>query len=366
MTIRLPFVRKWVFLFAILGLLVFLLYLYYFVGIMNVISIIGMTNPFYYALTFVTVLISVIFFSLAWHSLLTNLSIKISVRRAFLFTWVGTFVDAVVPGGWTGDLSKAYLISKASSQDTGKIAASVIGQKVLVIMITLSNLILGLTLLAVSYGLPSEIFILIVFTLIPLILLLIVVFYLSVKPEATKKILAWLTRLISFVLRDHWKPAGFQAKAEKLLVTFHEGIQTLGANPKALAQPIIFSVLAWGFDVSVVFLVFVSMGYPVPVDKVLIVYAITGSLQTSGVSLVGFTEIIMSSIYVVLGIPAAVSLTATLLTRLAAFWFKLLVAYVVFECTVLWQCICGVCARIRRFVTKGIKAERELRVEPVV
>jgi hypothetical protein len=62
----------------------------------------------------------------------------------------------------------------------------------------------------------------------------------------------------------------------------------------------------------VIFLVFASLRFPVPVDKVLIVYALTGTLQAMGVSFLGFTEITMSSSYTVLGIPVAISLAATL------------------------------------------------------
>jgi hypothetical protein len=62
----------------------------------------------------------------------------------------------------------------------------------------------------------------------------------------------------------------------------------------------------------VIFLVFASLRFPVPVDKVLIVYALTGTLQAMGVSFLGFTEITMSSSYTVLSIPVAISLAATL------------------------------------------------------
>ena len=116
-----------------------------------------------------------------------------------------------------------------------------------------------------------------------------------------------------------------------MLNKFHEGIRTLSADPGALARPVAFSFLGWNFDVLVIFLTFASLGYPVPVDKVLIVYALTGSLQIMGVSFVGFTEIIVSGSYALLGIPPAIGLSATLLTRVVTLWFKLGVSYVAFQ-----------------------------------
>jgi len=50
-----------------------------------------------------------------------------------------------------------------------------------------------------------------------------------------------------------------------------------------------------------------------------------------GISFVGFTEVIVSGAYTVLGIPAALSLWVTLLTRVVTLWFKLIVSYVAFQ-----------------------------------
>jgi uncharacterized protein (TIRG00374 family) len=93
----------------------------------------------------------------------------------------------------------------------------------------------------------------------------------------------------------------------------------------------VFSLLSWGFDVSVVFLAFVSLGSPIPFDKVLVIYALTGSLQIMGISFVGFTEVVMSGAYTLLGIQPALSLSVTLLTRVVTLWFKLIVSYVAFQ-----------------------------------
>jgi uncharacterized protein (TIRG00374 family) len=93
----------------------------------------------------------------------------------------------------------------------------------------------------------------------------------------------------------------------------------------------LLSILSWALDVSVIFLVFASIGYPITADQVLIVYALTGALQSMGISLIGVTEVITSTLYTILSIPLAVSLWATLLTRFITFWFKLLISYCAFQ-----------------------------------
>jgi uncharacterized protein (TIRG00374 family) len=325
--------KKWILLLVTAGLLALMLYVYYIVGFGNVVSQFEKTNPYYYATAFLAMLAATIFFSLAWRSLLANLSIKIKVRQALLFVYAGIFIDSLVPepAGITEDLVKAYLVSRASGESSGKTTASVIAHKILVIIITAGNLVAGLILLAFNYYLLSGV---LIFTLIVLALLatsLVILYYISTRPQATRRILHWIIGLLSFILRGKLDSAKLQARAHRLLKAFHEGVRTLAAQPKALIKPMLLSILSWAFDVSVIFLVFASIGYPISADKVLIVYALTGSLQSMGISFIGVTEVIISALYTILSIPLAVSLWATLLTRFITFWFKLLIAYGAFQ-----------------------------------
>jgi uncharacterized protein (TIRG00374 family) len=319
-------------LFVGIGLATLVLYLYYFIGTANIADVIRQTNLFWYTSAFVAFLASVLFYSLAWRSLLANLNIRTKIREVLLFAWAGMFFDAVVPDpGWSGDLSKAYMLSKTSGQEPGRIVATVVGQKIIVTAVTVVDLIIGLALLGLNYALPRDVLIFVTAVLLLTASSLFMILYLSTNDKATARILGWLIRAACFIRRGRWNPRDFRVKAERMLNRFHEGIRTLSANPVALARPISYSLLAWVFDISITFLTFASLGYLVPVDKVLIVYALTGSLQAMGVSFLGFTEIVVSSSYAILGIPAAVSVSATLLVRVVTLWFKLVVSYFVFQ-----------------------------------
>lgn len=317
---------------AAAGLLVFVFYIYYIVGIGSILEVVRQTNLIVYVLALFAVLTSIVFYALTWHSLLRNLGINMKIQRVLLLTWVGSFFDAVVPEpGLTGDFSKAYLMAKTSDKDPGRIAASVVGHKILVIAITMADLALGSILLVLNYMLPVTV---VAFLFIVLVLSsasLLAICYFSIKPKVTKRILHWLIDVASRIRKGGWNPDEFKTRGEKILDRFHEGIHTLRSRPKSLARPIVFSALAWGLDLLMVFLVFDSLKYPVSVDKVLIVYAMTGSLQAMGLSFLGFTEIVMSSSYTLLGIPLPVSLAVTLLTRAITFWFRLAVSYFAFQ-----------------------------------
>jgi uncharacterized protein (TIRG00374 family) len=107
-----------------------LIYLFYFVGIGELISVIGKVNAGVYALAIMSVVVSLTFHTLVWFQPLNSVGIKLGFRRTYVFYWVGVFVDNLVPGGWSGDLFKAYLLSRDPNLDSGKAVASVVAKNV--------------------------------------------------------------------------------------------------------------------------------------------------------------------------------------------------------------------------------------------
>jgi uncharacterized protein (TIRG00374 family) len=322
-----PLGQKVILAVLILGLIAFILYFILFINPSQVAEILSKTNLIVYAVAFVSYSAYAIFSSLVWRSLLSSLSVNVSTRKALLFTWVGLFFDATVPQlGWSAEISKTYLLTKDSSLSAGKVGASVVIQKIFNMTITVVAMSLGLGLVLVGYPLPIIVTFLISLVLGLLIFTLVMVYYISLKPSATKTLLKWAVRAISF-FRKTWNPESFKLKAEELLTTFHVGIEHLRANSKALVKPLIYSVTSFAFEISVTFITFAALGYPVPVDKVLIVFTLTGTLQTIGVTFFGFPELIMSISFTALGIPGALSVSVTLLTRVVSLWFRLVVSY---------------------------------------
>jgi uncharacterized protein (TIRG00374 family) len=315
----------------ILGLIAFILYIYFFVNPGQVVSILSKTNLTIYAGAFITYLLYALCSSLVWQRLLNNLSVKITKRKAFLFTWVGLFFEATVPQlGWSGDVSKTYLLTKDSNAPAGKIGASVVGQKIFTMTLTVVALGFGLGLVLLKYSLPIMAILLIGLVLALSILTLGVVFYVSFKPGATRTLLNCIIKIALF-FRKSWNAKNFRSKAEELLGNFHLGIEQLKRKPKALVQPIGFAVLGFIFEISVVFLTFAALGQPLPVDVVLIVFTLTGTLQTVGVTVFGFPELIMTLTFTALYIDPAVAVSVALLTRVVNLWFRLIVSYLALQ-----------------------------------
>ena len=110
------------------GLVVFIIYLYFYIGIPQILEVIRGVNStqyaFYYTLALLAVLVSVFCWACAWNSILRSLNVKISYRRAYLYYWVGYFSDLVLPCATIcGEITRLYLVQKETGESYGILAA---------------------------------------------------------------------------------------------------------------------------------------------------------------------------------------------------------------------------------------------------
>ena len=322
--------------FLLVGLLIFIAYLYFFVNIPKMIATFKGINLFYYSLAVVVLLLNAVFSALVWQYFLRPLSINVSFRKTFLFDFIGTFVDILVPAeSISGDASKAYLMSKDSGEDAGKVVASVVGYRILSMIITLSSLIIGSTsLFILQYKLPLFVLNLILLVAIGTTISLVFLFLLCSKEQLTQKIIDSLLRFSNFLLRGRLKLTSLRSKTREALRAFYQSIEFLGGNLRSLVWPVVFSVVAWLLSVLLSFFVFVSLDHPISFSVVLIVYSISCAIQTIPVGVpaeVGLIEIVMTSLYAMLGVPIGISAAATVLIRIITVWFKFFMGFVAFQ-----------------------------------
>lgn len=322
-------------LFLLFGLTIFVIYLYFFVGMAELVEAAGKMDPAYYLLAVLALLLSGTFYSLAWQHILGLLQIKSAFRKTFSFIWVGSFVDLVIPAeSFSGELSKIYLMSKNSGEDMGKVAASVVSHRILSMVIMLFGIIVGSTFLFSGYETSQFVVNLMLFVAASTVVALFLMCYLSLKPRVTMKIAALIVRFLSFVSRGRWELTSFKRELEEALTTFHRGMRILTEKPKNLLAPLLFSAVAFLFDLSISFFVLFSLGFSVSLSVVLIVYTIVGAIQAIPLGIpgeVGITDVAMTSLYSLLGIPTGISGAATVLTRILTVWLKIFVGYVIVQ-----------------------------------
>ncbi|HSV49689.1 MAG TPA: lysylphosphatidylglycerol synthase transmembrane domain-containing protein [Candidatus Acidoferrales bacterium] len=326
-----PLQSKPILIILAVGLVAFLLYLFFYVNPVVVAQTLAQTNLAIYAVAFLAYMLNTFFSSMVWYRLLNSLEVKVTRRKAFLYNWVGLFFEATVPQlGWSAEVSKTYMLAKDSKVDAGKIGASVVWQKIFNMTLTVAMLSTGLVLVLSSYQLPLLAAFAIGLVLALSITTLGIVYYVSLKPTATKTLLGWAVKVARF-FRKSWNSEGFLSKAEGLLGNFHGGVAQLRAKPTALIVPFVYSVTSFVLEVSVFFLTFAALGQPLRVDAIFIVFTLTGVLQTAGVAFFGFPELIMTVTLNTLGIDASIAVAVALLTRVVNLWFRLIISYVALQ-----------------------------------
>jgi uncharacterized protein (TIRG00374 family) len=253
------------------------------------------------------------------------------------------FVDNLIPGGWSGDLFKAYLLNKDPSVQSGKAVASVVAKNTYEAIFNLGNMVLGLILLLLNYTLEGSLLITLGGIMLLLTLPLVILLLASFKPEGAKKLVDALFRFASRIGRNRWKLAELQAKVEKALGDYHEGMKTLLEKPKMLFKPMILSFFAWGFEVITLLFVFAAVGQLIPFDKVVIVRSIAGNVEAQGYAFVGYAQIITSEIYRALGVPFAVGASVALIGGVMIFLLKTVISYAAFHYTIFTRRVDTLC-----------------------
>ena len=322
---------------ALLGYSALVIYILYFVGIGELISIVGTVNVGVYALAIASVMISLMFHTLVWFQLLTSLSIRLSFRRTHVLYWVGVFVDNLIPGGWSGDLFKAYLLNKDPRVQSGKAMASVVAKNMYEAIFNLGNMVVGFALLLLNYTIEGSLLITLGGVMMLLTLPLIILLVVSFKLEGAKKVIAALFHFLSRVNRNRWRLSELQAKINKALGDYHEGMKILVRNPRMLFKPMVLSLFAWGFEVITLLFVFAALGQLIPPDKIIIVRSIAGNVESQGYAFAGYAQIITSEIYRALGVPFMIGVSAALLGGVRIFCLKTGISYVAFHYTILYK-----------------------------
>jgi uncharacterized protein (TIRG00374 family) len=338
-----PAFRKWIIITAVLGFTLFMLYLIFFTDFAQVGSVIAGINPIIYLLAFMCVIAGSAFDALAWKSTLDSLSVKTTFRRIFNLSWVGHFVDTLIPGGLAGDAFKTYLLAKDQDVSGSKAAASIIIKDILELVVILGSLIVGIVLLAVNYAVNSLVMMAIGLTMVLLALPLVLIVYFSMNIGATESVLRTIESVFAKVRRTETSNTALQKKVHNQIKEFQGGMMIMKNNPKAMIKPVIAQTIAWVFEVLSFFLVFLAIGSAIGIDKVVIANTIVSNVQGQGIALAGVSQIVSSQLYSVLGITAGVAIASSLLAGFVGFWFKLVISFGFFQVTVFERCVPFLC-----------------------
>jgi len=320
------------FLFPLLGLVGFFLYIYLFqVDLIGIVETAKTVNPLLYLAAIACGLLEVLFYSISWRILTTHIGIKMSLWKTYVYVWYGLYADIVVPAeSISGEITRAYLLARDQCGIFGKVVASLFTHRLLGMAMNVVILVLGVALLSVEGQVSTSVFSFIVFIAIAITALIAAMTVFSFKLTWTLKLIEAATRFAEKISRGKWTLAKLREEAFKITDHFHEGMTEYRHNAKPLALSFIYLSATWAFSLSVPFLVFLALGYSIPWSIILITAAIVLAVKSIPIGIpfeVGIPEAAMTTLYIAMGVPAALAATATILSRIITLWFRFFVGF---------------------------------------
>ncbi len=223
-----------------------------------------------------------------------------------------------------------YLLGGDEGVDVVKVAASVIVKDILELLVTLLALIVGMFLLILNYSIDTFVLVAIGVTMAFFALPLILIVYLSTNISVTKKLLQFLVQVIAKI--KHKKTdVEFGEKIVVQIANFHDVVMIIKEKPKSMVKPMIFQTMTWICSIAALYLVFISLGSFIGFDKIIITNTIVSTISNQGIALTGFSQIVSSGIYQVLGINISMAQASSLLWGFASFWFVFVLSFIFFE-----------------------------------
>jgi uncharacterized protein (TIRG00374 family) len=324
--------------FLIAGLIVFVVYLAVFVDISEMIQVIREINLQIYFLAASLVILETTFFTLTWQYLLVPLSVKVPLKRVFMYVWIGIFADLLIPAeSVSGEVVKAYLMSKEPETNTGKVVASLVSQRILGTIATILTLFLGfLALLTLDYSMSGLMLQILLSVILVSALAFCFLLVICVKRQWTERLIGAVMHLAKYVSRGRFEPERFQARIMDGLRSFYQSFKTFGSHPSRLLRPVVFYILTWLASISTVFFVFMSIGYLQPnIPTLLLKISIINTLMIAVKSIpigvpaeVGLADIAMTTLFILFAIPANISAAVTVLTRILTVWLRFFIGFV--------------------------------------
>jgi uncharacterized protein (TIRG00374 family) len=322
------------FVFMMVGLVAFILYLWFFIGFDGLFTLLSKLNAYQYSLFFslaiVALFLGVFFDSMVWHSLLESLSVKVKARKIMLFNWIGNFVELIIPSATVGgELARTALAQKETQTDMGTSAATVIGSRLISTFVYSGGLFVAFLALLFSRQLP-------VYLVTPIVLVMFgtagivgIVLVVALKECATEKIVNAVLWVAKRIIKNPERLAHLKEKLHNGLSTFSMAFKTFKAHPRYLIKPVIFAIASWMFNLIVYLMIFYSLDFTaISIIDLAAVYCIITTVETVTAGFpVGAVEVTMVSIFSMYGVPLAVAGAVTTLSRLLTFWSQVIVGY---------------------------------------
>ncbi|MFH0987118.1 MAG: flippase-like domain-containing protein [Candidatus Micrarchaeota archaeon] len=289
------------------------------VGLENIWQVLKQTNYLYMGIALGFTMLSVIATNLRWRVVVNDAGIKISGLKLFLISLSGIAFSNLTPSArFGGEPIRAYFINKHAKVHTRSSLATIVTEKVFDAAIFCLISIIAIGIAVKQMAVPVWALGLVFLSLLMILSLMILAIYISIKPDAGRRMMRWFLRKFSFAVKSEKT----KDKILRDMVEYSENMAKLLRRKSLWLKGALFSLLIWLCDVARIYFIFLALGFAVDPSTILVVLIISllaGTLPLLPGGL-GIMEPVMIIIYNSSGITLVAAGMATIIDRLFSFW----------------------------------------------
>ncbi len=315
-----------------LGLVIFVAYLAY-SNPFSVLMELGRFDPWVFALAVLVNYVGLFFFSASWYLLLRALNVGVSIWEAVQAMFVSLFVVWLVPIPVGTEIIRAYLVKDEENSDMGKAIASVVVHKAYYNIAFGALIAIAALMVTVFRGEAIPVRSELVFFVILFAAVSSVIYGLFLNPGLLLGVYerspGWVRRnLFDRMVDSRMRERGFPAVIEEI----DSAVSSLMAQPLNNLLSILMVAFHWSTGSLTAYMVSLSLGSPIDFWAIVLVYALIEFIQQLNIFIPGGLGIIdatLTGAFVLLGVPLSMASAISLLTRLATYWFEVILCALV-------------------------------------
>lgn len=263
-----------------------------------------------------------------WYVLLRGAGLKIRFWRTISIALAGIFACYATPSGFFMDASRVLLASKESDVRIGDGAATVILHKITFTLGFVTFALLSMTMLFVSYGFPRSLAINILTLTILIVAGIVVISLLVIKGHkircGTPSLVDCGKSILRRLVGKHYSTV--VSSIGGLTSDFRRTFTKLIRHPKAMLFSYALALSYWATSVLIFYVVFLALRQNVSIWVIMLTISIGDFVQMTPIAIpgmLGVLEMVTTTVLVMFGVPLNIAASATILARIATFWFDL-------------------------------------------
>jgi hypothetical protein len=313
--------------FTLIGVAFFLVYLAW-TNPFAAFAEVGRFNVGVYALAVLIDQIGLLFFAASWYLILRAMRVNLTFWGATQLSFTSLFIGWLVPLPLMTEMVRAYLVKDRSGSNLGKALSSVLVHRSYY-NIAFGMIIGGTAIVTIASGREIPINPWVSWFLITFAVLSVAVFSLMLNTRVLSYIYmkspSWVRRKVFDRFHD---PESVEEGFQPVIEDIGEAVDSLRKNMGISLIAFGMLLFHWSTGAITAYLSAEALGVHVDVPTVVFAFAVVEFLQQLNFFIpsgIGLLDAGLAGAFVLAGVPLSTAAAISLLTRLATYWFEVIV-----------------------------------------